>query len=197
MSHCCVKRDGLRSIKAFVFLARILRKFAINYKIWQKTDSSKTQQDAHQLLCSCTSPTFVVCLVVISTYSAILEPVTQSLQAVQLDLLSAQKQIITLINISNGHRQNAEIHFKQDIYAKVVALTKSINIDMKVPRLCGRQVHRSNPGSSNDKSEEPQPEDYFRQPIFVPYLDSIISSLMNRFSEDKIPQFQLFSPGPD
>ena len=66
---------------------------------------------------------------------------------------------------------------------------------MKVPRLCGRQVHRSNPGSLHGISTE-SPEDYFRQTIFVPYLDSIISSLTNRFSEDNSPQFNLFRLQP-
>jgi hypothetical protein len=155
------------------------------------SDSGKTRQDAHQLMCSCTSPTFVVCLVVISTYSALLEPVTQSLQALQLDLLSVQKHISKLIGIFRGQRQNAEINFREDIYAEVVALAQSVNIEMKVPRQCGRKIYRSNPGSSKCNTE-----DYFRQTIFVPYLDSLISSLTNRFSEDSSLQFQLFRLQP-
>ena len=58
--------------------------------------SDKTRQDGHQLYCSCSSPTFLVCL---STYSALLEPVTQALQAIQIDLLGAKKHISTLIDI--------------------------------------------------------------------------------------------------
>jgi hypothetical protein len=59
-----------------------------------------------------------------------------------------------------------------------------------VSRQCGRQQHRANPRS-------PICEDYFRQTIFVPYLDSLISSLTNRFSEDNSAQFKLFSLHPD
>jgi hypothetical protein len=95
------------------------------------------------------------------------------------------------MKIFRDQRQNAENHFRQDIFAKVVTLSQSLDIEMKVPRQCGRQVHRSNPGNSYDNSE-----DYFRQTIFVPYLDSLISSLTNRFSEDNSPQFQLFRLHP-
>jgi len=44
-------------------------------------------QEAHQLKRSCSSAAFYVSLVIISSYSARLEPVTQALQGIQLDIL--------------------------------------------------------------------------------------------------------------
>ncbi|XP_047141462.1 zinc finger MYM-type protein 1-like [Hydra vulgaris] len=52
-----------------------------------------TRQVAHQLYCSSKSSTFIFCFHIISQYSAILEPVTQALQAVQVDLPEVQLQI--------------------------------------------------------------------------------------------------------
>lgn len=115
---------------------------------------------------------------VISNYSVILGPVTQSLQAMQLDLLSVQKKknLNLLLTFSVGMVRMLKF-ISNKIYflnAKLVALAQSINIDMKVPRECGMQVCRSNPGCSNNNREEREPEDYFRKTLFVPYLDSII-----------------------
>ena len=132
-------------------------------------ERGKTKQDSHHLCCSCSSPTFLVCLVVISTYS--------SLQTIQLDLLGFQKHICYLIDIFSVHRRDAELHFKNYIYGKVLALAQSLNIEITAPRQCEKQMHRSNPGSSSC-------EDYFRQSIFVPYLDSLISSLTHCFSDE-------------
>ena len=87
---------------------------------------------------------------------------------------------------------DAEIHFKQD-NAKVVALAQSVNIEMKEPRQCERQVHRSNPGSSKwQQWRQFQANDIWA----VGYLDSLISPLMNHFSEDNGPQCQLFRLQP-
>lgn len=71
----------------------------------------------------------------------------------------------------------------------VTVLADKLNIPLNMPRQCARQTHRSNPESSNV-------EDYFRKSIFIPYLDSLISSLECRFSEINSAQFNLFSLHP-
>ena len=48
-------------------------------------------------------------------YSAMLEPVTQFLQAVQLDVLKVHDHIHQLVVISLTHRREAEVHFNGDI----------------------------------------------------------------------------------
>ena len=67
-------------------------------------------------------------------------------------------------------------------------MNEKLNMQFTVPCQCGRQMHRSNPGLSN--------ADYFRTTIFVPYLDSVISSLEDRFFEINSAQFNLFSLHP-
>lgn len=51
-------------------------------EILSTTETGNTRQFAHQLLCASSSPTFFFCLIIISFYSALLEPVTQALQAI-------------------------------------------------------------------------------------------------------------------
>jgi hypothetical protein len=153
------------------------------------TTSGSTRQNAHQLFCSTSSSAFIFCLVIISSYSALLEPVTQALQSVNLDMLKVQNHIENLLKIFRLHRKEAEDVFRTDIFDKVMIIVEKLNIQLTVPRQCGRQIHYSNPGSSNV-------EDYFRQTIFIPYLDSLITSLEGRFSETNSAQFNLFSLHP-
>ena len=76
------------------------------------------QQTAHQLLCASSSPTFLFCLTIISYYSALLEPVTQALQAIQVDLLKVQQHIDKLLGVISEHRRVAEEHFRINVFVK-------------------------------------------------------------------------------
>ena len=93
-----------------------------------------------------------------------------------------------LLRVFRGHRENAEDSFKT-IMVKVEELADRLGVTKTVPRQCKRQTHRSNVGGST-------PEEYFRRAVFVPYLDSIISSLEARFSEKNKINFSLFSLHP-
>ena len=57
-----------------------------------------------------------------------------------------------------------------------------------MPRRCARQVHRPNVGGSI--------EEYYRRTIYVPYMDSLIQSLENRFGESNTPYFHIFAIHP-
>lgn len=64
-----------------------------------------------------------------------------------------------------------------------------INIEMKLSRIVSKQKHRCN-------VEKESFEDYFRIAVYVPYLDSIISSLTERFSEENNIAFSLIKLHP-
>nr|CAI5823198.1 unnamed protein product [Callosobruchus analis] len=59
-----------------------------------------------------------------------------------------------------------------------------LNIEISVPRLAHKQTHRSNPPSDNDN-------EYWRRSLIIPYIDSLISSLNIRFSQENTPAFAL------
>ena len=44
-----------------------------------------------------------------------------------------KKLISNLIDIFRGHHQDSELHFKDDIFTKVVTVVQSLNIEMNVP----------------------------------------------------------------
>ena len=146
-------------------------------------ESGKSKQVAHQLLCAVRTPTFVVCLVIIQKYSSKLESVTQKLQSVHLDLLAVQKYIEELLTTLAVDRQNCDERYK-DIFRVTKGVADDIGVDIQPPRQAGRQMNRENP-------KVDLPEDYFRITVFIPYLDSIISSLETRFCVENKPAFSL------
>ncbi|XP_077288504.1 uncharacterized protein LOC143912920 [Arctopsyche grandis] len=114
---------------------------------------------------------------------AILEPVTQALQAVQVDLPEVQLQVQNLLSVVKLHRGDSDNYFR-DIFEKTVQLARKVDIELIIPRQCGRQKHRSNPGTISV-------EEYFRQTVYIPYLDSLINSMESRFCEANSAQFNL------
>ena len=148
--------------------------------------NGNTRQLAHQLLLASSSTTFLFGLIIISFYSALLEPCTQALQAIQLDLPQVQRHIHELLLVINLHRNKADMHFSADIYKRVIQLSGKLNIQLTPPRQCSRQLYRNNCGATDTNVKE-----YFRQAMYIPYLDSLIDSLQAWFSEDNIAQFNL------
>ena len=151
--------------------------------------STSTSRLAYQLFCSASTSTFQFCMVIMSKYSALLEPVTQALQQVQLDIRKVQIHVQTLIEIVKRHRNDTK-YFRTDIYDKVVDLSEKLGIDIVFPRQCTRQQNRSNPGATDV-------EKCFRISIHHPYLDSLVTALESRFAESNNAQFNLFSLHPN
>jgi len=150
------------------------------------TAAGQTGQTAHVLLSACSScPTFLICLFIVANYSSILEPVAQMLQSVQLDIVKAQQHISSLINIIKNHRDHAEEHFRDDILSKARPLADKLGIELVLPRICSWQTYRANSAGMDF-------EIYYRTRLYIPYLDSLVSSLVSRFSSNNNAQFNLF-----
>jgi len=155
------------------------------------TAAGETRQTAHvlSLLSACSSCTFLICLFIIANYSCVLEPVAQMLQSVQLDIVKAQQHISSLIDIIKNHRDHAEEHFRDDILSKARPLADKLGIELVLPRICSRQTHRANTAGLDFQS-------HYRTRLYIPYLDSLVSSLTSRFSSNNNAQFNLFCLHP-
>ena len=99
-----------------------------------ETGNSNTEQLAHQLLCAARTPTFIICLVIIKKYSSKLEPITQTLQTMELNLLSAQSTIQEILiafhsdrgeqlNVANPLYETTEEHFRITMYIPYLDLS--------------------------------------------------------------------------
>lgn len=158
-------------------------------KICDISECGKSGREAYQLMTALSTSTFLVSLVIIAYYAAMLEPIAQMLQSVQLDILKANEHVQAILSVIRLHRTNACNYFSE-IFSEVDTVAKKLNLELRVPRTCGRQKYRSN---FDDKTVE----DYFRHSIFIPYLDSLISSLECRFSSENKMHFNLFLLCPD
>ena len=131
---------------------------------------------------------FLICLKIIAKHSTMLEPVTQQLQAVDMEMMGVRDHIDLLMKAFRAHRDGADRVFSEDVIPEVKTLAEELGIDLTMPRRCARQVHRPNVGGSI--------EEYYRRTIYVPYMDSLIQSLESRFGESNTPYFPIFALHP-
>lgn len=73
-----------------------------------KEGNYATQKTAFQLNNAVKDSTLILCLVLISKYSALLEPVANVLQANNLDIFPCVDHIKKILNIVKNNRKNAE-----------------------------------------------------------------------------------------
>nr|CAI5870176.1 unnamed protein product [Callosobruchus analis] len=142
-----------------------------------------TRKSAYQLHSAVTKPVFIVSLQTIAKYSAVIEPVVNALQAKSIDMISVGKHIKNIKDILRNDREFPD-RISNEILQKARAVAMDLNIEISVPRLAHKQTHRSNLPSDNDN-------EYWRRSLIIPYIDSLISSLNIRFSQENTPAFAL------
>uniref|UniRef100_A0A6P7H0M6 Uncharacterized protein LOC114348859 n=1 Tax=Diabrotica virgifera virgifera TaxID=50390 RepID=A0A6P7H0M6_DIAVI len=147
--------------------------------------NSSTTKRAAQLWAALNFFTFVICLVVASKYSNILEPIANTLQGISINFVDVHHHINLITRTCEKQRSEVDSNFA-DIFSYALSICETLNIEVGKPRICGRQIHRSN-------YESDSAEDYFRKSIFIPYLDHLILALKTRFSKEHEVAFSLFN----
>lgn len=150
--------------------------------------NSATKSRSYQLLAAVSSERFIVCLKIISKYSFLLEPTVNIIQGISVNIFDVRKHIQDLTDIFKNHRLTHSEIFRE-IFLDVKTTCDSLGLDIKMPRICNKQIHRSN-------IEAETPEIYFRRNIFCPYLDSLIESIEDRFSQKNSNAYMLFKLHP-
>lgn len=90
--------------------------------------------------------------------------------------------------IIKDHRSNADKE-SQSIFNTSTRTATAIGTDLQVPRTVSHQQHRSNHPAES-------PCDFWKRSIFIPYLDSLLSALEQRFADENLPAFGLVSLHP-
>lgn len=142
-----------------------------------------TRKSAYQLHCAVTKPNFIVCLVIIAKYSAILEPVVNVLQGKNMDMIMVRKHIGQIIEVIEKDRQEIE-HVSDELLKKSHDIADKVGVEFSVPRIVKKQMHRTNPPSETAI-------EYWRRSLIIPYLDSLTLALNVRFSDENTPAFAL------
>ena len=100
---------------------------------------------------------------------------TKSLQSEAKDIVQAVSEIDNLVSVLQDLREKVDESHDQ-WFTEVEHMSTAIGTQPSLPRLCGRQTHRSNIPYQT-------PREYYRQNITIPLLDHILSELASRFSK--------------
>ena len=120
--------------------------------------------DVASLLYSICNFDFVVTIVIVQMCLSF----KKSLQERSLDIGRTLKSV-TLGQSSLDCKSNVE-QFNHQCFERSVKIYEPLDIEVKKPRLCGRQIMREN-------VEADCPEDYFRKSITVPFLDYAVNEM--------------------
>lgn len=153
--------------------------------------SWKDGADANALKWAILNSDFIVSIHIVSTVFAYCLPLCKTLQKEAIDLKQMVNVSKTCLVELQSLRNNPEKEFGS-IFRCVEAVAKDQELELKTPRLCGKQRNRSN-------VETPSTETYYRINVFIPFLDFFINQLNERFEkhESVFLGFQcLFEPQP-
>lgn len=137
-------------------------------------DDGTTARSFHNRLCDFE---FLIVLVTVRKMLSITYQVSIGLQKPNINLNSAMKQIELVKSVINDMRTNVENEFKQ-LFLNAQEISSKLGVEPLMPRTVGTQKYRK-------KYSTNSPEIYYRISFFIPYLDELNSSLVNRFSKHK------------
>lgn len=176
LKQLCPTRWIQRHEAVLVFLE--LQKAAISaMEIISGWDDRTASSSANQLLSVITNTEFQVSLHVVGKVFAITLPLSRFLQTKNLDLAAAVGLAENVEMVLDETRRETETQFNT-IFTDVKKICEELNVEIRTPRLTGRQAHRCNISIEN-------PEEYYRITIFIPFLDSTKMQVHDRFLKHK------------
>lgn len=131
----------------------------------------------------------MIAIVCISHLLTATKQASQFFQKSQLDLKSARQELANILKTLEGFRQRIVPGFA-NLFEEVLGIAREIDVEIRMPRVTGRQNHRENYQTNNII-------DYYRQSIYAPALDNIIEDIKSRFSEETLNLFNLSIVFPD
>lgn len=143
----------------------------------QETGNTESSKSAFMFQKTLKDGKFIVAMIVINEMFALAQPLSVSLQSVQVDLASALEMANNLSSLLKSMRENAELKFRE-LFATAQDLANELGEEIKIPRVTTCQIYRENYPSRS-------PEEYFRRTIFIPFIDHFLSQLEQRFLKHK------------
>lgn len=110
------------------------------------------------------------------------------LQKESLDLFKCSEHIKRICSVITENRSNADSTIKE-ILSEAQNIAEELDIVLELPRITKRQRHRSNHPAETA-------EEYWKRSLLIPYLDSLLNSLNERFSDENSPAFSLLCIHP-
>jgi hypothetical protein len=159
------------SVKTFTLLYKPIVDSLSTISQWRDSAAAS----ASSYMAGLQKPEFLVAMLVMNRVLGITKQLSVSLQQVNKDLSRCISEVEQVKKIIQKFRDNADGEFAEIINEAECLLGEEIQL----PRLCGRQRNRTNPGESITAL------DYYRRTLYLPFLDGIISQLTERFTAHK------------
>ncbi|XP_008188101.1 52 kDa repressor of the inhibitor of the protein kinase-like [Acyrthosiphon pisum] len=118
---------------------------------------------------------FILSLEVAVEILSITFPISRQLQNPDLDLTKCIEMINLVLLALKNNREDTKC---TDIFNRAVSKAGVLNIDVKIPRICKRQAHRSNLTTSST-------EEYFKITVYFTILDNFITSIQTMFLDNQ------------
>ena len=180
-----------RFLQVLIVIIRTLQTFCGFWKYdasWAVPNDANTTSKAGVLLNSLITPSFIIGLV---TFVTIMDPMTiltEKLQGREEDILSAYNLLSEVQLQYSDMCENVDVHFGQ-IWERSSNIMEELDIDIKVPRIAGRQTMRANVPYSTA-------EEYYKRALAIPLLDAIQQQLKERFTKSSISASKLLGLDP-
>ncbi|XP_067614795.1 52 kDa repressor of the inhibitor of the protein kinase isoform X1 [Eurosta solidaginis] len=134
----------------------------------------ETSSKASQLLSAIEKSEFLIALQTFNDVNSPIVTLSRTLQQPELQLKSACAHIDHIIMIFVKRREDETSFY--EVFKRAEEKACELGIKLEIPRICGRQKHRS-----NVPIKSKAPLEFFRATIYYPFLDYRISSLTTRF----------------
>lgn len=134
---------------------------------------SNTTVEASGLLHQITSSTFIASFQSALYLFGFTFSLSQNLQGSELDVIQAYNKVKHIKDELSAVRQNSKRTFGY-VWGKATSMSNAAGVSISVPRTCAKQTLRSNTSGKN-------PSTFYRRTVFVPFLDSLLQQLGDRF----------------
>ena len=126
-----------------------------------------------------TTPGFLVGLEVIDAILNIIKPVAKKLQGIQGTILTALNAIASCKDVIQVFRSNEEIfvglfRHAEGLYGESIPM----------PQIVNQQANRANPPAVS-------PLQFYRRSVFLPFIDTVLEQLSERFRSDLVDCIKL------
>ena len=137
--------------------------------------SSDSLTAASTLLLAITMTNSISALIITNKCLNYLLALTKSLQAEAKDIVHAVKEVNDLkwVMITDVCEKVDMNH--SNWFAEIEQMCQSVGTQLSLPRICGRQTHRTNVPAQT-------PSEFYRRTVTIPMLDHILSEIESRFS---------------
>ncbi|XP_072172497.1 52 kDa repressor of the inhibitor of the protein kinase-like [Diadema setosum] len=141
-----------------------------------ETWSPKAVTEANGILTSISTPSFIVAYVCASYLFRYTKSLSKMLQGTSMDVVNAYEAINLVKDEIKSIRDNVDDEF-DNLYSTMSLMAETAGIEITAPRSCHRQTLRS-----NVPTDHGGPKTYWKRAVFIPYLDSMLAQLNERFT---------------